>query len=226
MRVIGLENEMIPSECNLPDLSGLLTKHLDQSFFVHQLVGSESRFPEKMLIYRRNFVRLADKALRDYLDARGAVLAIVEKRKSHTLDIANGRLLSNLIANNLEDCLVTTHRLFTYFERIRTDIKSFPVDQLFRQRIEAMEVSIRNMRDLVVHMEMDIKSAAIRLGDFIAPTLNEKADTISLGKRTLRADVLARAITLFHEFALDFAQQEFRVDGTYGTTPKSGPVKH
>jgi hypothetical protein len=101
---------MLPSECNLPDLSGLLTKRLDQSFFVHQLVGAESGFPEKMLIYRRNFVRLADKALRDYLEARNAALALVEKRNSHALDIANGRLLSNLIANDLEDCLVQRFR--------------------------------------------------------------------------------------------------------------------
>jgi hypothetical protein len=216
---------MLPSECNLPDLSGLLTKRLDQSFFVHQLVGAESGFPEKMLIYRRNFVRLVDKALRDYLEARNAALALVEKRNSHALDIANGRLLSNLIANDLEDCLVTLRRLFRYFERIRTDTTSFPVDRLFRKRIEVMEAAICDMRDLVVHMEEDINSAAVTFGDFIAPTLNNTADTISLGKHTLRADVLARAISLFYEFAVDFAQQEFRADGTYGTTLKSGPLR-
>jgi hypothetical protein len=219
------ESVMLPSECSLPDLTRLLGSGLDQSFFVNQLTGSESGFPENMLIYRRNFVRLTDKALRDYVDARNAVLMLIEKQKTHTLDIPSGRLLSNLIANKLEDCLVTLGRLFKYFERIRTDTTSFPVDRLFRKRIDAMEESIRDMRDLVVHMEADINEAAVKIGDFVAPALNEKADTISLGKRALRADVLARAITLFHEFALEFAQQEFRPDSTYGAVPKSGPVK-
>jgi hypothetical protein len=46
---------------------------------MNQLVGSEKRFPEKMLIYRRNFLRLVDKAVHDYSDARNAVLSIIER---------------------------------------------------------------------------------------------------------------------------------------------------
>jgi hypothetical protein len=159
---------------------------------------------------------------RDYLDARSAVLMLIDKQKTHTLDIPTGRLLSNVTANKLEDCLITLRRLFEYFERIRAD---FPVDRLFRKRIEAMEAAIRDMRDLVVHMDRDINSSTVTFGDFIAPTLNEIADAISLGSHTLRGDVLARAITLFHEFALEFAQQEFRSDSTYAAVPQSGPVK-
>jgi hypothetical protein len=35
-------------------------------------------------------IRLADKAAQDYVDARRAVLSIIEKQKSHTLGIADG----------------------------------------------------------------------------------------------------------------------------------------
>jgi hypothetical protein len=48
---------------------------------------------------------------------------------------------------------------------------------------------------------------------------------IALGATTLPTESLARAIQHFHEFAREFAEQEFRADSTYSHVPKSGPVK-
>ena len=78
---------MLPSECKMPDLTGLIAKPADQSFRMNQLIGGENGFPEKMLIYRRTFIRFADKAARDYVDAREAVQSIVDGQRSHTLGI-------------------------------------------------------------------------------------------------------------------------------------------
>jgi hypothetical protein len=55
-----------------------------------------------MLAYRRIFIRLADKAVGDYNDARQHVLLLIGRQKSGALDIADGRLLMNLITNRLE----------------------------------------------------------------------------------------------------------------------------
>jgi hypothetical protein len=74
----------------MPDLSGLVT--VEKSLLIHQLVGVEAGFPEKMLAYRRNFIRLVDKAVRDYTDVRNCVLLLIEQQKSHTLEIAGGRI--------------------------------------------------------------------------------------------------------------------------------------
>lgn len=93
---------------------------IDRSLLRNQLVGSETRFPETMLIYRRNFLRLANKVVRDYCDARSVVLSIIGKQKANTLGIADGRLIMNIITNTLEDCILTLRRLFDYFDRIKS----------------------------------------------------------------------------------------------------------
>ncbi len=216
---------MLPSDCKMPDLTNLLATPIDKSFLTNQLVGSESRFSEKMLIYRRNFLRLADKAVRDYFDARGATLLIIDKQNSHTLGIVDGRVLMNVITNKLEDCIITVRRLFDYFDRIKSDATTVPIDRLFKKRIEALNDSIIEVRDLVMHMDKDISGSLVTFGDSIAPALNQASDTISVGKSSLRAESLARAISLFHGFAREFAEYEFRADGAYGPTPKSGPLK-
>jgi hypothetical protein len=209
----------------MPDLTNLLAAPTDQSFFINQLVGSENRFPEKMLIYRRNFLRLADKAVLDYVDARGATLSIIDKQKSHTLGIADGRAVMNVITNKLEDCIITVRRLFDYFDRIKSDATSLPIDRLLKKRIEALDTSIRDIRDLIVHMDKDIGGSLVTFGDSIAPALNQTGDTISVGKSSLPVEFLVRAISIFNGFARELAEYEFRADGTYGPTPKSGPVK-
>lgn len=81
-----------------------------------QDVGSDCRryaglmptsFPEKMLIDRRNFLRLADKVVRDYSDAGSAALLIIDRQKTSSLGIADGRAIMNIITNKLEDCIIT-----------------------------------------------------------------------------------------------------------------------
>ena len=74
---------MLQTDCNMLELSGLLAPSIDRSFLRNRLVGSETRFPEKMLIYRRNFLRLADKAVREYSNVKSAALSIIDKQKAH-----------------------------------------------------------------------------------------------------------------------------------------------
>lgn len=215
---------MLPLKCGMPDLSDLLVSPADRIFLMHQLIGAEVDFPEQMLAYRRNFVRLADKAARDYTDVRKCVLTLIEQPKLHKLGIAQMRLLMNVIVNKLEDCIITARRLFNYFERVKSNPTGFPLDTLFKRRIKAMEKSIRAVRDLIVHMDEDIYNK-VAAGRITAPTLDEKTTTITVGSVTLPVEILARAIRLFHNFASDFARHELLSDGTYRQMPQSGPLK-
>jgi hypothetical protein len=172
---------MLPSECKMPDLSDLLVSPPDKPFLTHQLIGAEAGFPETMLAYRRNFVRLADKAARDYTDVRKCVLLLIRLRKLGKLEIARGRLLMNVTVNKLEDCIITVRRLFNYFERVKSDPTNFPLDRTFKRRINAMERSISDVRDLIVHLDEDIYHGRVAAGQPIAPDLDERTTTISLG---------------------------------------------
>jgi hypothetical protein len=169
----------------MPDVSDLLASPAQKPFLTHQLMGAEADFPEKMLAYRRNFVRLADKAARDYADVRKCVLSLIQKQKSGTLEIMEGRLLVSFTTDRLEDCIITVRRLFKYFERIKSDPTQFPLDRLFKRRVATLENSIVDVRDLIIHLETDIYEGRIAAGEAIAPNLDEKTTTITLGASTL-----------------------------------------
>jgi hypothetical protein len=51
---------MLPTTCNMPDLSDLQARSTQGAFVIHQLIGAGNGFPPAMASYRRNMVsRLA-----------------------------------------------------------------------------------------------------------------------------------------------------------------------
>src|ERR1019366_7878450 len=68
-------HSMLPTACNMPDLSDLQARSSQGVFLLNQFIGPGKGFPPTMASYRRNMVRLADKAVHDYMDVRNSVLA-------------------------------------------------------------------------------------------------------------------------------------------------------
>jgi hypothetical protein len=218
---------MLPTKCNMPDLSDLTENPAVHPFLIHQLIGAEVGFPAKMSAYRRNLVRLADKAARDYSEVRKCVLAQIQEMQRPPEQMAQqGRQLFMMQASDkLEDCIITVRRLFRYFERIKSDPTRFPMDKIFKKQVEALEGSIMNIRDLIVHLDEVIYVGDISEGQNTAPVLDAETTTITIGSTALSVEFLARSIRRFHEFARQFAQHQVLPDGTYEPMPKSGPVR-
>lgn len=217
---------MLPTKCAMPDLSKLTENPALHPFLIHQLIGAGVGFPAKMSAYRRNLVRLADKAARDYSEVRKCVLAQIEEMQRPPEQMTQGRQLFMVHASDkLEDCIITVRRLFRYCERIKSDRTRFPMDKTFKKQVEALEKSIMGTRDLIEHLDESISRGDISDGQDTAPVLDAETTTITLGSTALPVELLARSIRHFHEFARQFAQHQFSSDGTYEPMPKSGPVR-
>jgi hypothetical protein len=217
---------MLPTECNLPDLSSLENRLAMSPFLIHLLIGADNGFPDAMSSYRRNIVRLADKAVRDYMDVRRCVHAqIHEMSRSPDKMVRDGRPIFMFQATNrLEDCILTVGRLFRYFEKVRADESGFPINRLLRRRVEAVEQSIRETRNLIEHLYDDISGGKIEKGQNTAPALDGETRTISLAGLQLPVGTLATAIQRFHEFAVEFAQYRCTPDGRYELVSRSGSL--
>jgi len=122
---------MLPTTCNMPDLSGLQTHSSQAAFLLHQFIGADNNFPPAMASYRRNMVRLADKAVYDYCEVRKCVLAqIAETQRPHHEMLKGRQIYMFRAINELEDCIITVQRLFRYFEKVKSDRSGFPLDRL------------------------------------------------------------------------------------------------
>jgi hypothetical protein len=218
---------MFFKKCRMPDLSALLGGGATSTFLIHRLLNADERFPTPMASYRRNFVRLADKAVRDYSEVRNAVEAQINEAKRPATQIARqGRFIYvYLISDKLEDCIVTVRRLFRYFERIKSDPSRFPIDRLFKRQVAALEKDVVDIRDLIEHLDEEIRSETVLSGQNTAAALDDDAATVVLAGAKLPASALARCIQHFHSFAKEFAQYRIAPNGTYERIPKSGPVR-
>jgi len=99
----------IPSKCKMPDLSGL--DRLMNRLMVQVLVGDRG-LSRKAALYRRNFVRLLDKALREYNEAREIILAeIAEANRSPKEMAKDGRSIYIItFPDHMETCINAVRR--------------------------------------------------------------------------------------------------------------------
>jgi hypothetical protein len=216
---------MLPTACNMPDLSGLQSHSPQGTFILNQLIGAGINFPPAMASYRRNIVRLADKAVHDYTDVRKCVLAQISEAQRPHNEMLRGRQIYMFGAiDRLEDCIITVQRLFRYFEKVKSDRIGFPLDRLLRKQLESVEESIRETRNLIEHLDDDIKNERTQEGENTAPALDAETRMISLAGAQLPVGTLARAIRHFHKFAHEFARFRLTAEGNYEPMPKSGPL--
>src|SRR4030042_6365663 len=108
----------IPKECKMPDLSGLDAPLMSR--LVVQLLIGESSLSHNARLYRRNFVRLVDKALREYNEARGAILKQVAeaKRPAKEMEKHGRQIFTFQFTDHIETCINAISRLFKLLERI------------------------------------------------------------------------------------------------------------
>lgn len=204
-------------ECKMPDLTTLHKKKAISRFLVCQLVGAGVNFPQTMSSYRANFVRLADKAIIEYCEAREYALAEIEEPKRSVRDMEkNGRYIYvHFIANSLENCIVTTRRLFNYFDKIRHDKTRFVVDKNFKKSLLVFEKSIIDIRGAIIHLDKDILREELKSGEPVMPILNSDCTKISIGKFTLSTLSLADTLEKFHYFAIEFSGYQVDDKGNY-----------
>ncbi len=107
-------------------------------------------------------VRLADKAVHDYGEVRKCVLAqIAETQRSHHEMLKGRQIYMFRAIDKLEDCIITVQRLFRYFEKVKSDPSGFPLDRLLKRQLQSVEDSIRETRNLIEHLDDDIRNERI-----------------------------------------------------------------
>ena len=152
---------VIPSECKMPDLSGLDSPLIGR--LIVQLLVGEPGLSRKTSLYRKNYIRLVDKALREYHEARELILAqIAEANRSAEEMSRDGRhIYLILFTDHIETCINAVSRLFRLFERIKSERKSPAFPRELRRLLETQGESVAKVRNTVEHMDERIRNDEI-----------------------------------------------------------------
>lgn len=192
----------IPSECKMPDLSGL-DSPLIGCLIVQLLVG-EPGLSRKASLYRRNFIRLLDRALKEYHEAREAILAqIAEANRSAEEMSRDGRHIY-LIAftDHIENCINAVWRLYRLLERFKSEKKSPVLPRELRRLVETIEESIVDIRHAIEHMDERIQNGEIYPGIPVMATVSQNGDGVVVSKYEIKFEELAVVLKKMHEIAL------------------------
>jgi len=190
----------IPKECKMPDLSGLdpLTNRL-----LVQLLMGEPGLSQKAKLYRRNFVRLVDKALREYHEAREVILAQIAeaKRPAKEMEKHGRQIFIFEFTDHIETCINAVSRLYDLLKRMKSEKQSPEFPRELRRLLEKTSKSVKNVRNTVEHMDEDIQKGIITPGKPVMLTVSENNDCVVVSKYEIKFDVLAMVLEKMHEVA-------------------------
>lgn len=192
----------IPSECKMPDLSGLDSPFIGR-LFVQLLVGDRG-LSRKAGLYRRNFIRLVDKALSEYDEAREIILAQIAEsnRPPEEMSKDGRRLYMVAFTDYIEDCINAVRRLYMLIERFKSEKESPVLPRELRKLVETKMKSIVDIRHAVEHMDERIQNGEIALGRPIMLTINKNGDGVIVSNYEIKFEELAMVLRTMHEIAL------------------------
>jgi len=212
----------IPSECRMPNLSSVTCSLMNR--LIVQLMVGEPGLSRKTTLYRRNFIRLLDKALREYQEARRIILDQIGEANHPAEDMSKHRrylhkLLSRIkseaeykskhgqylyiirFPDHIESCISNVRQLYQLLRRIKSEKESPPIPRDLRRAVEKMEAPIIEIRDAIEHMEELIQKDKIAPGEPVMATVSEDGDAIVVSKYQMKFKDLAMVLKEMHEIA-------------------------
>jgi len=141
--------------------------------------------------YRRIYIRLMDKSLREYGLARDAFL-------SDDSDV--GRTFR--FANHMETCINSLARLNKLRGRIKSEKNTLKLPDGIRKQVEKSSDAVRHIRNAIEHMDESIQKDSVKKGQAIIIVANETKDGFSIAKYKLGFEELATALEKMHELAV------------------------
>ncbi len=190
----------IPKECKMPDLSSL--DLLINRLIVQLLIGNPG-LSQKASLYRRNFVRLVDKALREYAEAREAILADISDANRSVKDLKKYGRRMHFIAftDHIETCINAVARLYKILERIKLEKQSPAWPRELRRLLETKGKSIADIRNAVEHIEEKIQKGELGQGTPVMLTVSENDDSLVVANYEIKFTELAMVLNKMHEVA-------------------------
>ncbi|MDD4923358.1 MAG: hypothetical protein PHF74_00800 [Dehalococcoidales bacterium] len=175
----------------MPELTGIDFPLVNR--LIVRLMVPESDISRKATLYRTVLVRLQDKAIREYNEARKYLLADIINQGQH-LDFVP-------FTDHMENCINATARLYKLLCVVKSEKESPHFPKEIRKYIENNNSSIDDIRNAIEHMDEQIQLDKIVSGNPIAIVINENHNGIKVSNYDLGFQDLAKVLEKFNEIA-------------------------
>ena len=160
----------------IPDLSGLQLPII-ANFSLNMMLRGPGPASRAVRSYLANFVRITDRAVGSYNQARQAVERHVADRQ---------RLLPVIDAmSEFEDCLHNTRRSLRFFEKLRAHPAGPNVERITGKLVDSYGRRLVPVRDAIEHMDERIQKDEAKEGEPVALSITDDSCGLIVGNESI-----------------------------------------
>jgi hypothetical protein len=192
---------LIPTSCEMPDLSGSCPP-ITPSFLLQAAFFGNNGLSDRAALSRRTIVRLTDKTVSEYGQARNAVLSQLQERNRPPEEMMRtGRVIYMFaFVDHMENCINACRRLLALFKHLANDPTISNRVAVQAALTHALSRDVSNFRNTIEHMEERISTGQIEDRPVVL-ALSDDSAAIEVGKNSIALASLATLIKCLHEAA-------------------------
>jgi len=204
--VTKMPNEALSQECHMPDLSEL--EPLKKQVIINLLGFGDEGLSQEAGLYRRNFIRLIDKAITEYQEAREDLLDEIEEEQKHASGSTQGdRILYGFrFIDCLEDCINATRRLLGIVDKLKSDPSAAIIPRQTRRLLNIIGKDVTMMRNVIEHIDQKIQNNELKTNVSVMLKLSRSREQVSIGGHHLQLSQLALTLRKLHRIGLSLLE--------------------
>jgi len=190
---------MIPTEVKMEDLSGI--EKLQPTLVLNLVFAQgDEDVNRKTALHRRVYIRLVDKAVDEYKEARNLIIAQIEERQRSAEEMTrDGRYIYMFkFIDHMENCISTVRRLLRFLDILKGNQDGLLFSRTIRKQIESLTKPIVAVRDVVEHMDEKIQKDSVQEDEPIMLKMTKAQDGVVIGGQSLKFSTLSTLIKQLH----------------------------
>ena len=198
---------MIPTELKMEDLSDL-EKLLPTLVLNLAFAQGDRGISRRTALNRRVFVRLIDKAISEYTQARALVIAQIAEGQQDLEEVPKS--VSNIymfsFIDYMENCISTVRRILRFLERLKGNQDGLMFNRSIRKHIKSLTASIVNVRNAIEHMDEKIQNDLVQEDQPVMLKLADSQDGVTIAGESLKFTDLSSLLKQLHSLGKNMAE--------------------
>jgi hypothetical protein len=184
--------DYMTNQLPMPDLSALSS--LKKNLLAILIGMGDAGLSRKLGLHRRNFIRLIDKAIYEYVMARADVLAEMEETEPLSF-------YGFAFIDHMENCINATRRLLAMVEIFKSE-RTPILPRETRLLLRSLSQEIIDVRDVIEHMDERVQQDRIGDKESVMLAISTDRDTVTIGGDALDLVRLSETLRRLHHVGI------------------------
>jgi len=194
---------MIPTEVKMEDLSGL-EKLLPTLMLNLVFAQGDKDVGRRIALHRRVYIRLVDKAVDEYEEARNLIVAQIEEGQRSAEEMTrDGRYIYMFkymfkFVDHMENCISTVRRILRFLDLLKGNQEGLLFSRTAMKQSESLTTPIVRVRGTVEHMDREIHKDGVQENEPVMLDVTDTQDGVVIGGQSLKFADLSTLIKQLH----------------------------